>query len=178
MCFITFVNPFLIHWSWLRITPFTWFGNRAHGGCYRSTGDAYFSSAPDPTSSLSRGPNLPDLYFIWDLWDWSPFIIFYQTGTIKISNFKIDLIIYSQIIFVETSKLFASTYYRGTPCMSLNIIDLISDICNPSTITGSSQFDSCKWIEKCCLLQYLVIQDLPYRITQWFAEYRLCAYVT
>jgi hypothetical protein len=61
------------HWFWLRITPFIWFGNKAHGGCDRSTG-----GAPDPTSGLSRGPcsrNLPALYFIWDLWGCSLFVI-------------------------------------------------------------------------------------------------------
>jgi hypothetical protein len=34
-------KPFLIHWSWL--VPFTWTRIRAHGGCDRSTGDAYSS---------------------------------------------------------------------------------------------------------------------------------------
>jgi hypothetical protein len=36
--------------SWLRILLYTWSRNRAHGGCDRWTGDAYSSSAPDPTS--------------------------------------------------------------------------------------------------------------------------------
>jgi hypothetical protein len=38
---------------WLRIVPFTWSGNRAHGGCDQSTGDAYSSMAPDPTSGIT-----------------------------------------------------------------------------------------------------------------------------
>jgi hypothetical protein len=44
--------------------------NGAHGGCDRSTGDAY-SLTPDPTSGFSRGPcllNFLDLYCIRDLW--------------------------------------------------------------------------------------------------------------
>jgi hypothetical protein len=51
--------------------------NGAHGGCDRSTRDAY-SLTPDPTSGFSRGPcllNFLDLYYIRDLWDWSLFII-------------------------------------------------------------------------------------------------------
>jgi hypothetical protein len=35
--------------------------NRAHGGCDRSTGDAYSSMAPDPTSDIFRGPCAPIL---------------------------------------------------------------------------------------------------------------------
>jgi hypothetical protein len=34
---------FLTHWSWLRIEPFTWSGNRAHGGYDWSTVDFYSS---------------------------------------------------------------------------------------------------------------------------------------
>jgi hypothetical protein len=34
----------------------------AHGGCDRSTGDAYSLVAPDPTSSVSRGLCKPDFY--------------------------------------------------------------------------------------------------------------------
>jgi hypothetical protein len=43
--------------------------NGAHGGCDRSTGDAY-SLTPDPASGFSRGPcllNFLDLYFIRNL---------------------------------------------------------------------------------------------------------------
>jgi hypothetical protein len=34
----------------------------AHGGCDRSTGDAYSSMAPDPTSDVSRGLCKPDFH--------------------------------------------------------------------------------------------------------------------
>jgi hypothetical protein len=46
----------------IRVVPFIEHGNRAHGGCDRSTGDAYSSMAPDPTSGVSRGSGKPDFY--------------------------------------------------------------------------------------------------------------------
>jgi hypothetical protein len=45
--------------------PFTWTRIRAHGRCDRSTGDAYSSMAPDPTSDLFRGPSVPILWFVF-----------------------------------------------------------------------------------------------------------------
>jgi hypothetical protein len=62
ICFIPIIKPFLTHWSWLRVVPSIERGNRAHGGCDRSTGDAQSSMAPDPTSGVSRGPCKPDFY--------------------------------------------------------------------------------------------------------------------
>jgi hypothetical protein len=58
--------------------------NVTHGGCDRSTGDAY-SLTPDSTSGFSRGPclhNFLDLYFIRDLWDGSLLItaLFHSDG--------------------------------------------------------------------------------------------------
>jgi hypothetical protein len=64
--FIPIVKPFLTHWSWLRLVPFIECGKGAHGGCDRSTGDAYSSMAPDPTSGVSRGPCKPDIFFTVD----------------------------------------------------------------------------------------------------------------
>jgi hypothetical protein len=44
MCFITFVRPFRhTAWFWQRITPSTWLGHRAYGGCDLSTEDTYSS---------------------------------------------------------------------------------------------------------------------------------------
>jgi hypothetical protein len=40
-------------------------GNRANGGCDRSTGDAYSSMAPDPTSDVFGGPCTPILCFVF-----------------------------------------------------------------------------------------------------------------
>lgn len=34
-----------------------------HGGCDSSTGDAYSSFAPDPTTGTSRGPRFPNSIF-------------------------------------------------------------------------------------------------------------------
>jgi hypothetical protein len=51
--------------SSLRFIPYTWSENRAHGRCDRSTGNAYSSKAPDPTSGISRGPCLPILWFVF-----------------------------------------------------------------------------------------------------------------
>jgi hypothetical protein len=62
ICFIPIVKLFLTPWSWLRVVLFIWCGNRTHGGCDRSTGDAYSSMTPDPTSGFSRGPCKPDFY--------------------------------------------------------------------------------------------------------------------
>jgi hypothetical protein len=67
ICFIPIIKPFLTHWSWLRVVPFIERGNRAHGGCDRSTGDAYFSMAPDPTSDIFRGPCTPILWFVFPI---------------------------------------------------------------------------------------------------------------
>jgi hypothetical protein len=56
--------------------------NGAHGGCVRSTGDAY-SLTSDPTSGFSRGPcllNFLDLYLIRDLWDCSLHYFFILMG--------------------------------------------------------------------------------------------------
>jgi hypothetical protein len=36
--------------------------NKDHGGCDRSTGDAYSFMAPDSTSDIFRGPCTPILY--------------------------------------------------------------------------------------------------------------------
>jgi hypothetical protein len=62
ICFIPILKPFLTQWSWLRVVPFIERGNRAHGGCDRSTGDAYSSMSPDPTSDIFRGPCTPILW--------------------------------------------------------------------------------------------------------------------
>jgi hypothetical protein len=43
MCFIPIVRLSLTWWFWLWIVPLTWSGNKVHGPCDRSTGDAYFS---------------------------------------------------------------------------------------------------------------------------------------
>jgi hypothetical protein len=40
----------------ISFSDFKYFTNWDHGGCDRSTGDAYSSTAPDPTSSISGGP--------------------------------------------------------------------------------------------------------------------------
>jgi hypothetical protein len=40
---------------------------RAHGVCDRSTGGAYFSMAPDPTSDIFRGPWTPILRFVFPI---------------------------------------------------------------------------------------------------------------
>jgi hypothetical protein len=63
ICFIPIVKPFLTHWSWLRVVPFMERGNGVHGGCDRSTGDAYSCMAPDPTSGVSRGLCKPQFYY-------------------------------------------------------------------------------------------------------------------
>jgi hypothetical protein len=57
------LSRYFTHWSWVRFVPFIWSGNRAHGRCDRSTGDAYSSMAPDPTSGIPRGPCTPILWF-------------------------------------------------------------------------------------------------------------------
>jgi hypothetical protein len=68
ICFISIVKSFLTHWSWLRFVPFIYSGNRAHsGGCDQSTGDAYSSMAPDPTSDIFRGPYTPFLWFVFPI---------------------------------------------------------------------------------------------------------------
>jgi hypothetical protein len=67
ICFIPIVKPFLTHWSWLGAVPFIKRGNRAHGGCDGSTGDAYSSMAPDPTSDIFRGPCRPILWFVFPI---------------------------------------------------------------------------------------------------------------
>jgi hypothetical protein len=75
ICFIPIVKPFLTHWSWLRIVPFIERGNTAHGGCDRSTGDAYSSMAPDPTFGVSRGLCKPDFYCgMFHYLNWTPIL--------------------------------------------------------------------------------------------------------
>ena len=72
---LQFLNRF-IHWFWLRIAQFTRCRLLAHGGCERSTGDAYSSYiyVHDPTSSISGFPCLSCTHFV--LKDWLRFIIF------------------------------------------------------------------------------------------------------
>jgi hypothetical protein len=67
ICFIPIIKPFLTHWSWLRVVPFIERRKRAHGGCDRSTGDAYSSMTPDPTSDIFRGPYTPILWFVFPI---------------------------------------------------------------------------------------------------------------
>ena len=45
------------------LVPYTWSRLWAHSGCDRSTGDAYSSWAPDPTSSVFKDPCLPNSCF-------------------------------------------------------------------------------------------------------------------
>jgi hypothetical protein len=54
----------------------------AHSGCNWWTGDAYPPSPPLGTWFTSSLPNLPDLYFIQGLWDWSLFAVlpYYYDG--------------------------------------------------------------------------------------------------
>jgi hypothetical protein len=59
ICFIPIVKPFLTHC----IERVNW----AHGGCYRSTRDAYSSMAPDPTSDIFRGPCTPILWYVFPI---------------------------------------------------------------------------------------------------------------
>jgi hypothetical protein len=62
--FQSFMNKhFYYKFHWLWFVPFISSGNRAHGGCDRSTGDTYFSMAPDITSDIFRGPCTPILWF-------------------------------------------------------------------------------------------------------------------
>jgi hypothetical protein len=71
--FIPIVQPFLTHWSWLRVVPFIWSGGGAHGGCDQSTGDTYSSMASDSTSGFSRGPCKPDFYCgVFNYLNWTP----------------------------------------------------------------------------------------------------------
>lgn len=44
---------------------FIWSRYRTHSGCVRSTGDAYSSYAPEPSSCLFRGPCLPYLNYVF-----------------------------------------------------------------------------------------------------------------
>jgi hypothetical protein len=69
ICLIPIVKPFLTHWSWLWVVPFLERGIRAHGGCDRSTGDAYSSMVPDTTSDILvfRGPCTPILWFVFPI---------------------------------------------------------------------------------------------------------------
>jgi hypothetical protein len=80
ICFIPIVKPFLTHWSWLGVVPFIERGNRAHGRCDQSTGDAYSSMARDPTSDIFRGPCTPILicisYGTYEIDYWSLFLSF------------------------------------------------------------------------------------------------------
>ena len=66
ICFLPIIKPFFTHWYWLRVVPFIQSGNRAHGGCDRSAGDAYSSMTPDPTSDVYRGPCVPILICIFN----------------------------------------------------------------------------------------------------------------
>ena len=50
---VPFVISF-IHWFWQRIAPYTRFRLLGHGGCDRSTADAYSCQAPDPTPDIYR----------------------------------------------------------------------------------------------------------------------------
>jgi hypothetical protein len=67
ICSTPIVKPFLTHWSWLRFVPFIESGNGVHGGCDRSTGNAYSSMAPDPTSDIFRDPCTPILWFVFPI---------------------------------------------------------------------------------------------------------------
>jgi hypothetical protein len=53
--------------SFCLILTFFEHGNRAHGGCDRSTGDAYSSMALAPTSDMFRGPCTPILWFVFSI---------------------------------------------------------------------------------------------------------------
>jgi hypothetical protein len=61
------VKPILTNWSSPRFIPFIYTGNRARGGCDRSTVDAYSSMAPDPTPDIFRGLCTSILWFVFPI---------------------------------------------------------------------------------------------------------------
>jgi hypothetical protein len=72
--------------------------NRAHGGCDRSTGDAYSSMAPDPTSGVFRGPCKPDFhcglfhYLNWTLILTTEFSVYLTSELILTADCSVYLI--------------------------------------------------------------------------------------
>jgi hypothetical protein len=92
ICFIPIVKPFLTHWSWLQVVPIIERGNRAHGGCDQSTGDAYspWYLIPPLIYSEVRVRPFSDLYFLLDLGDWLLIVIF-VISSIDLTSFNNNL---------------------------------------------------------------------------------------
>jgi hypothetical protein len=78
MCFIPIVKPFLIHWSWLRLEPFTWTVSRAHGGWPVDRGCLLLLGTWSHLWYVQRTvfALFSDLYFLQVLWDWLLFVIY------------------------------------------------------------------------------------------------------
>jgi hypothetical protein len=90
----------------IKIVPFTYSGNNTQSGSHMSTGDAYSSYAPDPTSDIFRGPCLPILWFV------------FPTGLVKCNtNYKYDSNFYAPDAYFDYLGLFcdAQTKNVGNP---------------------------------------------------------------
>jgi hypothetical protein len=133
ICFVPIVKPFLTHWSWLRVVPSIERGNRAHGGCDRSAGNAYSSMARDPTSDVFGGPCTPfsDLYFLLDLRDWLLIVIFVisfhvlkcsyrHISQLSISVFILRLLIAIYVCYFMATLYFVDLYVYGKSLMGWN----------------------------------------------------------
>jgi hypothetical protein len=131
--FVPIVKPFLTHWSWLRVVPFIERGNRAHGGCDQSTGDAHPSMAPDPTSDIYRGPctHILCIVFIIGLWDCFAYEDFSKRG--KLLTKKLMFQGYNESRLKSSFPKFYGRYndllceYKLSPAQMLN--DLFHTIC-------------------------------------------------
>jgi hypothetical protein len=104
ICFIPIVKPCLTHWSWLWFVHFIWNECRAHGGCDRSTGYAYSSMAPDPTSDIFRGPCTPILWFVFStglirlITVWFFFLPFHLRFYVPLKNVSLKCFLYTVMI--------------------------------------------------------------------------------
>jgi hypothetical protein len=135
-CFIPIVKPFLTHWSWLRVVPSIERGNRAHGGCDRSTGGAYSSMAPDPTSDIYSEVCVrpfSDLYFLLDLRDWLLIVIFVisclhacQIWNVKWKRYVLMILSSSVQNFIVSYTPFMHVLYAAFVCYARSEVSSLS----------------------------------------------------
>jgi hypothetical protein len=127
ICFTPFVRLLFSYWLWGRIIPYTQFRLRTHGGCDRSTEDAYSFMAPNPTFVFVEGLCSP--IHSTCIWCFGTEITFNTLLTSASIYWKATTLTYDPLTFISQRwKMNQAIYYWPTHKWNLTLIKSYSCI--------------------------------------------------